>query len=153
MKRTRMERFSEKRRIENTERREVMKLIRARDVGCIARGQLPHDCFGPLNGHEIITRAQGGSITDPRNIVLCCDFHNTWVDLNHDEAVALGFRVSRTDPYSPKFPARLPIAPATPPAGRTSGQVLSEPAFNAAASGASKIAPDALAGDLLEGAS
>ena len=47
---------------------------------------LPEQCYGPLNGHEVITRADGGSITDPDNIVLLCDFHNGWCDLNHDEA-------------------------------------------------------------------
>jgi hypothetical protein len=112
MKRTSLARMSEARRVENFERRKAMKIVRARDVGCVGRGVLPAFCFGPTHGHEIITRAQGGSITDPRNILLLCDFHNCWVDLNHDVAVELGFRVSRTDPYSPKFPARLPIAPA-----------------------------------------
>ena len=99
---------------ENVERRQAMTVVRGRDQHmCIGVGRLPEPCYGPLNGHEIITRAQGGSITDPRNIVLLCDHHNEWCDLNHDEAIRLGFRQSRTDPFSSKVALRLPqeIAP------------------------------------------
>lgn len=112
-----MRAVSAKRRSENAQRRLVMNFVRDRDghqcVGAktnrvTGETYLPERCHGPLNGHEIITRADGGSITDAGNIVLLCDFHNGWCDLNHDEAVIRGFRQVRRIPFSPTVAARLP---------------------------------------------
>lgn len=106
--------MSAARKLENVVRRQAMNEVRQRDGHmCVGIGLLPEECYGPLNGHEIITRAQGGSITDPKNIILLCDHHNGWCDLNHDEAIKRGFRQSRTDPFSPNVASRLPhIRPA-----------------------------------------
>jgi hypothetical protein len=35
---------------------------------------------GEVHGHEILKRSRGGSITDPNNVALLCDFHNGWVE-------------------------------------------------------------------------
>lgn len=47
-------------------------------------------CLGPVNGHELLKRGQGGSITDVRNIVMLCNHHNGWVEDNPDAATSLG---------------------------------------------------------------
>lgn len=117
MKRSRVNPMSDKRHAENVQRREAMIRVRNRDghecVGAkfipqSVTSYLPEPCFGPLNGHEIITRADGGSITDPNNIVLLCDFHNGWCDLNYDDAKARGFREPRWNPESSKVASHLP---------------------------------------------
>lgn len=110
--------ISDKRRAENVERRQTMIAVRERDGNACVGGfwtnpetgdpYLPEPCFGALNGHEIITRADGGSITDAANIVLLCTQHNRWCDLHHDEALTRGFRQSRFDPFSSNVAIRLP---------------------------------------------
>ena len=45
---------------------------------------------GPVNGHEVLKRSRGGSITDMENVVLLCDWHNGWVEDNPREAHAMG---------------------------------------------------------------
>jgi hypothetical protein len=109
---------SDKRHQENLERKKAMNYVRLRDRHSCVGGQwtipgtrtpyLPGECHGPLNGHEIITRAQGGSITDPANIVLLCDFHNEWCTEHTVLAVSYGFRVLRYNPDSPRIPPGLP---------------------------------------------
>ncbi len=47
-------------------------------------------CYGSVNGHEVLPRGRGGSITDPSNIVLLCDRHNEWCSANPVEAHRLG---------------------------------------------------------------
>ena len=47
-------------------------------------------CYGPVNGHEIVKRSQGGSITDLSNIILLCARHNDWVEDSPTEAHRLG---------------------------------------------------------------
>ena len=36
-------------------------------------------CYGKRTRHEVLTRARGGSITDPKNIKTCCAAHNSWL--------------------------------------------------------------------------
>lgn len=112
-----MRAVSKERQRENVIRRQTMIEVRVRDghqcvgskinpITCLP--YLPEPCFGPLNGHEIITRGDGGSITDAANIVLLCDFHNGWCTEHDDEAQARGFREKRWSPYSPNVASRLP---------------------------------------------
>lgn len=113
-----MKAVSDTRRAENVIRRQTMMVVRERDGHACVGGfwtnpetrepYLPEPCYGALNGHEIITRADGGSITDAANIVLLCDFHNGWCDLHHDDALERGFRQSRFDPFSSNVALRLP---------------------------------------------
>lgn len=46
--------------------------------------------FGAVNGHELLKRSRGGSITDMDNVVLLCDFHNEWVEIYPKEAHEMG---------------------------------------------------------------
>lgn len=39
-------------------------------------------CAGPLDAHEPLTRARGGSITDPSNIVIVCRNVHNWIHAN-----------------------------------------------------------------------
>lgn len=112
-----MRTVSSKRAVENRVRRLVIAEVRVRDghecVGSkinpiTCAPYLPEPCFGPLNGHEIITRGDGGSITDAANIILLCDFHNGWCTEHDDEATERGFREKRWSPYSPNVASRLP---------------------------------------------
>ena len=52
----------------------------------------PPDCFGKVDGHEIKSRAQGGSITDPDNIVPLCAVHNEFVATHRALGEAIGLR-------------------------------------------------------------
>lgn len=85
MKRTELNPVSTKRTTENRERRTALETaFGPRDAwACFAsvhRYDVMGPCFGPINGHEIVKRSQGGSITDPENVILLCDRHNEWVE-------------------------------------------------------------------------
>ncbi len=85
---------SEKRKLENQQRAEAMKIVRKRDgTRCVVGPLWGTPCFGPLHGHEIKSRAQGGSITDPNGIVLCCDKHNEEIANTRPKAESLGLAV------------------------------------------------------------
>lgn len=47
-------------------------------------------CEGPIDPHEPLTRARGGSIVDPANVVFLCRRHHGWVHGNPEKAHALG---------------------------------------------------------------
>lgn len=47
-------------------------------------------CHGPIHGHELLKRSQGGSITDMENIILLCDYHNGWIENEPAKAYAWG---------------------------------------------------------------
>lgn len=46
------------------------------------------------DGHEPLTRARQGSITDPKNIRLVCRVHHRWIHDHPAEATAEGWLVS-----------------------------------------------------------
>ena len=80
---------SEKRLVENRERRRVLA-THLKDYCEGHAAGAPGRCFGALHGHEVLTRARGGSITDPANIKTCCDWLNT--ALSQDpEVMAWGY--------------------------------------------------------------
>lgn len=61
-------RVSPKRRRENRERTEALRPLRAAQPWCARCGATGVG----LDGHELLSRARGGSITDPANIRLIC---------------------------------------------------------------------------------
>jgi hypothetical protein len=98
VKRSRLRPVSKKRRALNAERAQIMLCaFGPRDQWvCIFqhrpewRAVLGGDCFGPVNGHELVKRSQGGSITDISNIRLVCDYHNGAIENYPDKAHDLG---------------------------------------------------------------
>jgi hypothetical protein len=98
MKRSRINPVSAKRKIENAQRKVLMlEKFGPRDGWkcSIPRYETPPGtppCYGYVNGHEILKRSRGGSIIDMANVVLLCDLHNDWVEMNptwaHDVGLA-----------------------------------------------------------------
>jgi hypothetical protein len=92
-----MRQISKKRQKLMAERRLMMEeLFGPRDnwrcTFWLYRGTLtgPPTCHGNVNGHELLKRSRGGSITDVGNVVLLCDFHNGWVEDHPAEAHEIG---------------------------------------------------------------
>ncbi len=99
MKRSRIRRISAKRAIENELRRDALMIVRSRCRGwCEACPILQAGGVKLLtlrdhqgsDGHEPLTRARGGSITDPANIVWSCRWSHDWVHGHPIEALAIG---------------------------------------------------------------
>lgn len=70
------------------ELRERKKMLRERfgpDPSCARCGKWAHDA------HEFLSRARGGSITDPDNIILLCRPCHTWVTTHPRDAQAQGW--------------------------------------------------------------
>lgn len=97
MKRTRLRPISAQRARESRRRAKTMTLVANRDRICQALLVLPGKCFGDLHGHELRKSSQGGSRTEPSNVVLLCDFHNGWIEDNPIPAHELGFVVRHED--------------------------------------------------------
>lgn len=58
---------------------------------CAGAAKVPHvRCSGALDPHEPLTRARGGSITDPENLTWICRGHHDWVHANPKHAHAVG---------------------------------------------------------------
>lgn len=96
MKRTPLRQVSSNRARENGQRAKAMEIVRARDGGrCRGLNILPEKCFGDLHGHELKKSSAGGSRIDPANVILLCDFHNGWIEIEPDLAHALGFVIRR----------------------------------------------------------
>ncbi len=100
MKRSRLNPMSKKRQALNVERREALeKAWGPRPWSCYLTAkqgimaifdnhvEVIPDCYGEVNAHEIVKRSQGGSITDPSNMVPLCNFHNGWVERANREVV------------------------------------------------------------------
>ena len=105
MKRSKIKPMSDKRIREMSERRKMMaakfgprelwvcqfeEFAKVADPVWNAPYFRPYPCMGSINGHELKKRSQGGSITDPENVVLLCNFHNDWVEDNPIDARAWG---------------------------------------------------------------
>ena len=55
-------------------------------------------CGGPADdAHELLSRARGGSIIDPTNIVPLCRADHRWITEHPAEAAAEGWALSRKD--------------------------------------------------------
>jgi hypothetical protein len=80
MKRTRINAKSAKRKIQDVERFGVcMPAVRRRSGGrCEVKSPV---CTGKgEHGHEILKSSQGGSRTDPANVLDSCDRCNSWLE-------------------------------------------------------------------------
>lgn len=82
---------SAKRARQQRERRKVLAQMLDEHDGVCPR------CFSArvVDGHELKTRAQGGSITDQNNIVLVCRRCHDWVHQHPTEAAEQGWLVMR----------------------------------------------------------
>jgi 5-methylcytosine-specific restriction endonuclease McrA len=76
LRRTPIAAVSKKRAKLNKERTEVLRPLREAQTWCSRCGRTTPD----LDGHEIRSRARGGSIVEPSNVVLLCRFPcHAWV--------------------------------------------------------------------------
>lgn len=91
LRRTPIAAVSKKRAKLNRERTEVLRPLREAQTWCARCGKTGLE----LNGHELLGRAQGGSIVDPENIILLCNPCNVWCEDNPAEAVAQGWKRRR----------------------------------------------------------
>ena len=53
------------------------------------------ECGGQLDGHELLSRARGGSITDPENVVMICRNDHRYLTDHPAEAERLGLAKRR----------------------------------------------------------
>lgn len=92
MKRSKINPVSKKRQRQNAERKAAMlEVFGPRERWkCALRGRYLA-CFGDVNGHELLKRSRGGSITDMNNVVLLCSAHNTWVEDYPEVANQIGY--------------------------------------------------------------
>ena len=90
MKRTQIRPVSARRRRANVERRRVVaELMLTR--GPLCQAQIAAVCINiAVDAHEVLTRARGGSITDPANILLVCRTCHRWIGDNPDAATERG---------------------------------------------------------------
>jgi len=95
---------SSKRRHENTVRRPVVATLRAGQVAMFGYTYCER-CKrrGHVDGHELLARAQGGSITDPANIRLLCRPCNGWCEDDPIPAAWDGWKVSGKHPRDPQL--------------------------------------------------
>ena len=100
MKKRQLRRMSLERLNENRLRREKLeeRFGPRSEWTCSVIGRPHHsemgECFGPINGHELRKRSQGGSITDMNNVILLCNYHNGWVEDHPLAARRLGLTLN-----------------------------------------------------------
>lgn len=106
MKRSRINPVSAKRRAANLERVETRKVVAARSGGRCEGPPLivtvdpvaASKCLGHATDlHEVLTRARGGSITDPANCLHLCRPCHSWVTDHPKESLAAGLVRSSWD--------------------------------------------------------
>lgn len=88
-------RQSARRRSERAARSAVVEAARRRDGGrCVAAELVPEiECWGPLDGDEIVLRSgRPGGHLDVDNVQTICRGHHEWKDRHPAEAVARGLR-------------------------------------------------------------
>ena len=91
MKRTRISPVSKKRQQLNGLRRGFVKQILQERMACECR--LQGCTWYPTDVHEIKTRARGGSIIDPENVLALCRNCHTFITENPSWALETGFVV------------------------------------------------------------
>lgn len=93
-----MKRMSKKRRAENEIRVDVLlEILNERGNACEAKAS--DQCKQvATDGHELLTRARGGSIIDKENIILVCRRCHGWIHENPASATELGLLRSATAP-------------------------------------------------------
>lgn len=94
---TGLNQVSAKRKAENQKRERAKQVVRERARGrcealTLAGSVEPtmRYCAGPWDFHEVLTRARGGSISDPENILHVCRRHHDWITDHPQEAHDLG---------------------------------------------------------------
>lgn len=91
-RRKRLRHVSAKRQLLLNQRADLLAL--AQRTACFARDLVPDvHCEGPLDAHEPLTRARGGSITDRDNIVFVCRAHHGFIHRHPIESEQLGLLV------------------------------------------------------------
>lgn len=93
MKRTgRVRPRSEKRIAQDRERtRQRREAAERGRLVCEAADRLPFmRCAGPIDHHEVLTRARGGSPIDPANRLYVCRAMHEWITVHPLEAAELG---------------------------------------------------------------
>jgi len=85
-----MRRVSLRRQRENRLRRAIVATLFEAAPYCARCG-----CSGPLDAHELLSRARGGSITDPANIRLLDRACHRWVTEHPAEAAVEGWALSQ----------------------------------------------------------
>lgn len=80
---------SAKRKIEQRERTKMLRQTYGTSPLCARCPNYADD------GHELLSRGRGGSITDPANVVPLCRTCHTWVTRNPTAAAAEGWALSR----------------------------------------------------------
>jgi hypothetical protein len=90
VRRTPIKPVSDKRRVENRERRRNLTATFGTDPLCV----YPDCARFADDAHEVLSRARGGSITDPANIRPLCREHHNYVTTHPAEAAALGLSIS-----------------------------------------------------------
>ena len=94
MRRTRINPVSKKRQKQNKERDFIRKVL-FRERGAYCEAIIPAVCsYVATDLHEILTRARGGSITDPENILLLCRECHRFITEEPEWAKENGFVVS-----------------------------------------------------------
>jgi hypothetical protein len=78
-------------------RRKAVATARERDGGVCTMARIVSTirCWGPLDGHEPLTRARGGDACDPGEIVTVCRGHHNWIGDHQAEAFDLGLLKSQ----------------------------------------------------------
>lgn len=80
---------SSKRRQTNNERKKMLSEFLS--TVCAASEIVPEvQCAGKLDPHEPLTRARGGSITDPGNLLWICRQHHSWLHAHPERAHEVG---------------------------------------------------------------
>lgn len=80
---------SERRRLVVKERKRMLREVYTNVCG--GADLVPEvRCSGPLDPHEPLTRARGGSITDPDNLMWICRTHHDWLHAHPVEAHEVG---------------------------------------------------------------
>jgi hypothetical protein len=113
-------------------RRKAVAIAFERDGGvCTVARIVPEiTCWGPLDGHEPLTRARGGDACDPGEIITVCRGHHQWIDDHQEEAKALGLLRSQGVLYlNGRLASRLvfqdhsdPFEPVGPPSTDAPGR-------------------------------
>ena len=80
---------SAKRKVEQRERSKMLRQTYGTSPQCARCSNYADD------GHELLSRARGGSITDPANVTPLCRSCHSWVTRNPTAAAAEGWALSR----------------------------------------------------------
>jgi hypothetical protein len=90
MKRAPLAKMSAKAKANVTPRRKCLAIVRGRNGGFC---EFPGCVAAMRDGHERLARSQGGSSTDPANVIGLCRRHHEWVTENMNKARKMGLAI------------------------------------------------------------